>query len=104
MLIDELLMKVVYFRITGQLNHLRSTRKVYNFIQEPDEDLKCAICSNLADEPQQHECGQLICKECVENHGKDEPYPCCKTKGGLLFPDKRGKSETIIRCDVTFFN
>ena len=42
---------------------------------EPDDELKCVICLEVAREPFQHEeCGKLLCKECLEEYGRDKPY------------------------------
>ena len=54
----------------------------YWFVVEPDAKLKCAICQSVPEDPLEHrECGKLFCKECIEEHGKDEPCPHCKTQG-----------------------
>ena len=69
-----------------------SHRPKYNFIQELDEDLKCAICSNVAEDPIQHvTCGKLFCKDCLGKHGNDKPCPHCKTEGAIFYPDTRSK-------------
>lgn len=69
----------------------RNTSKKDILINKPDDELKCAICLGVAQDPQQHgECGKLFCKKCIERHGKDKPCPHCKTQGGTFFPDKRG--------------
>ena len=67
----------------------------YKFVSEPDKDLKCVICFEVARDPLQHEeCGKLFCKGCLENYGKGKPCPNCRKKGSQYFRDN--KSECII--------
>ena len=43
----------------------------YQFVSEPDNDLKCLICLKVAEEPWQHgKCGRLFCEKCLNEHGK----------------------------------
>jgi late competence protein required for DNA uptake (superfamily II DNA/RNA helicase) len=66
-------------------------RPKYNFVQEPEDDLKCIICSNVAEDPMQHvKCGKLFCKECLENEGRDQPCPSCKMDAEF-YPDTRSE-------------
>ena len=52
----------------------------YQFITELDDEHKCVICLGLAKDPFQHEeCGKLLCKECLEEYGRDKPCPHCRT-------------------------
>ena len=45
----------------------------YNFLEEPDSELKCVICLEVARDPHQHEeCGKLVCMECLERYGRVE--------------------------------
>ena len=70
-----------------------------NFIQEPDEDLRCAVCSHVAEDPIQHvDCGKLFCKRCLEKHGDDSTCPECKTEGKTFFPDTKSKTAVNILC------
>ena len=63
----------------------------HNYISEPDEDLKCVICLEVARDPMQHEeCGKLFCKECLEKYSKDKPCPNCKT-GSRYYRDNKSK-------------
>ena len=63
----------------------------YIFIREPDDDLKCLICLEVAKDPLQHEeCGKLFCKECSEKLGHDEPCPNCR-RVGRYYVDHRSK-------------
>lgn len=67
----------------------------YHFINEPDDDLKCVICLDVARDPLQHvECGKLFCKQCLDRHGKDRPCANCRTEGSMYYPDK--KSEQML--------
>lgn len=70
------------------------------FIAEPDDDLKCLICLEVARDPLQHEeCGKLFCKECLEKYGKDKPCPNCRAEHSHYYVDKRSKfSFTYIRA------
>ena len=63
----------------------------YIFLEEPDNELKCVICLDIARDPHQHEeCGKLVCRECLERYGRNKPCAHCRT-GGLYYLDKRGK-------------
>ena len=65
----------------------------YYYVSEPDDDLLCPICLEVARDPLQHEaCGKLFCKECIEEHGKDQPCPHCSTEGLKFYQDKIGKT------------
>ena len=65
----------------------------YYYVSEPDDDLLCPICLEVARDPLQHEaCGKLFCKECIEEHGKDQPCPHCNTEGLKFYQDKIGKT------------
>ena len=38
----------------------------HKFVQEPDQDLICQICHEVADDPQQEsDCGKIFCSSCV---------------------------------------
>ena len=66
----------------------------YKFITEPDDDLKCLICSSVAKNPRQHghgECGRLFCKECIDHNGESKPCPNCRMEQPQYFEDTRGK-------------
>ena len=70
---------------------MASKRSVYNFITLPDDNLKCAICFELANKPKQHEeCGKLYCSKCIDRNGA-RPCPVCRTKNPKYFLDSRGK-------------
>ena len=63
----------------------------YNFIGEPDDDLKCLICLEVARDPWQHgECGRIFCEECLEEYGKDNVCPLCSEQP-QYFKDNRSK-------------
>ena len=67
----------------------------YNFVNEPDRDLKCAICLDVVRDPLQHEeCGKLFCKECIGRYGRDKPCPHCRTEGSRYYRDIRSKRES----------
>ena len=74
----------------------------YTFLEEEDA-LKCSICLDVARDPQQHDvCGKLLCKVCLEKHGRIKPCPTCK-QGSNYFDDAKSKyywysvhSETLI--------
>ena len=68
----------------------------YQLISEPDDELKCVICLAVAREPFQHEeCGKLICKECLEEYGRHQPCPHCRS-GSQYYKDN--KSECLFQC------
>ncbi len=72
----------------------------YNFITEPDDDLKCLICHEVARDPKQHEaCGKLFCEKCIEKYGMDKPCPYCRMEQPLYFKDNRSEStlKTVIQ-------
>ena len=65
---------------------------LYKFIDEPDDELKCMICLEVAEDPLQHEtCGKLVCKECIEKYGREKPCPNCRREGSAFFTDNRSK-------------
>ena len=67
----------------------------YKFIDGLPEDLKCVICDQAANVPQQHgSCGRIFCKDCLENYRKERPYSrClfCLQNNPVFFLDRRGK-------------
>ena len=64
----------------------------YNFVGEPDEELKCVICLEVAKDPLQHEeCGKLFCTDCLETYGKEKPCAHCWTGGTHFYRDNRSK-------------
>lgn len=51
----------------------------YKFVGEPDADLKCPICLQVATEPVVHEaCKKIFCKKCIRSHGEEKPCPHCR--------------------------
>ena len=70
-----------------------------NFVSEPDDALKCLICSAVARKPWQHgKCGRLFCKTCLNEYGKDKPCPDCGKKPKYT---KDTKSKSILdSCGV----
>ena len=63
----------------------------YKFVSEPEEDLVCLMCREVAEEPWQHgKCGKLLCKKCLHLYGKDKPCPNCTVKS-QYFPDNKSK-------------
>ena len=69
-----------------------ATNGKYLFISEPDEDLKCLICLNIAEEPQQHgNCGSLFCAKCLNKHGRKRPCPKCRQQYPQYFQDGKSK-------------
>ena len=65
-------------------------------LAEPDDGLKCLVCSEVAKDPLQHQaCGKLFCKKCIEEYGKDKPCPNCKVENTLYSADKRGKKMVV---------
>ena len=63
----------------------------YNFISEPNPNLKCTICLELASQPKQCEdCGKLFCSECIEKNGR-KPCPNCRTDNPRYFNDVKSK-------------
>ena len=77
------------------------TRMAYNFITEPDPNLKCVICLELASQPKQCEdCGKLFCSDCIEKNGR-KPCPNCRTVNPKYFKDVRGKMKILYRvCNL----
>ena len=82
------------------------SRCEYKFISEPDDELKCLICLEVARDPLQHEaCGKLFCKDCLEKHGKDKPCPNCRKGQSHYYVDRRGilfaifQYQPLINCD-----
>ena len=79
------------------------TAKPYQYVNEPDDDLKCVICLDVVQDPLQHEqCGKLFCKECIERLGKDKPCPHCRTQGSQYYPDHKSEYvcvEIFLLCD-----
>ena len=74
-------------------------RTAYNFIAEPDPNLKCAVCLELASQPKQCEdCGKLFCSECIEKN-KKKPCPNCRTDNPKYFKDVKSKLYNIL-CRV----
>ena len=65
----------------------------YKFVTEPDNDLKCGICLEVAKDPTQHgKCGKLFCSECIDKYG-NMPCPNCRSENPQSFAD--GKSKLI---------
>ena len=59
---------------------------------EPDDDLKCMICLQVAQNPLQHElCGKLFCKDCLEKYGRSKPCPNCRAELSQYYSDNRSK-------------
>lgn len=72
----------------------------YKFITQPDNDLKCVICLDVAREARQHEeCGKLFCRECIEKNGK-RPCPNCRAQNPHYYKDL--KSERSIRIKYNY--
>ena len=62
----------------------------HNFVSEPEDDLVCLICLEVAEEPWQHgKCGRLLCKKCLEKLGNDKPCPNCREIRPQYFEDNR---------------
>jgi len=72
---------------------MASTGSNYQFLVEPDSNLKCCICLDVACKPQQHGdsgCGKIFCKECIAKN-KGKPCPLCRAKTPKYFEDVRSK-------------
>ena len=70
----------------------------YEFLDAPDAELKCVGCAKVAAEPWQHsKCGSLLCKKCLEAHGRERPCPGCKGQETtpIYFEDIRSESSII---------
>ena len=79
---------------------MTSLRRKYTFVTEPDGDLKCGICFEVAKDPTQHgKCGKLFCCECIDKKG-NMPCPYCKDENPQYFAD--GKSKLIKTIDKIF--
>ena len=84
------------------------TDSKYKFVSEPEDDLLCLVCLEVAEEPWQHaDCGRLLCKKCLDTLGKDKPCPNCREEEPQYFNDSRSKlltlSRSICAIDVPFF-
>ena len=71
----------------------------YELVTEPADNLKCQLCSKLAEKPVQHEaCGAIFCEECVKGfEGTTCPNQNCLhqfygQKDFCWCIDKRGES------------
>ena len=72
----------------------------YMFTSEPDDALKCLICSSVAKDPWQHgKCGRLLCKVCIDKYGESNPCPSCLMEQPLYFEDSKSKYNYFV-----FFN
>ena len=70
----------------------RSSEQKYKFVSEPDDELKCLICLEVAMDPMQHEaCGKLFCKDCLESYGRTKPCPNCRIWWSHYYKDNRSK-------------
>jgi hypothetical protein len=68
-------------------------RNKFSFIAEPESDLQCVICLEVATDPWQHnKCGRLLCRECLKKYGRDKPCPNCRGEQPQYFDDNRSKS------------
>ena len=69
-----------------------ATSYKYQFVSEPDDELMCPICFEVAEEPWQHgECGRLFCEKCLDKLGKDKPCPNCRGEQPQYFKDGKSK-------------
>jgi hypothetical protein len=70
------------------------------FVSEPQETLKCILCTEVADDPLQHSgCGTLMCRNCLDGYGKERPCPKCKQKSEY-YMDNKSKYGSVYRCDI----
>ena len=64
----------------------------YTFLEEPDA-LKCLICLDVANDPQQHDkCGKLFCRKCLEGLKLSKNCPNCR-QGSNYFDDAKSKQQ-----------
>ena len=58
----------------------------YQFVSEPDVELMCPICFEVAEEPWQHgECGRLFCEKCLNKPlGRNKLCPNCRGGHSIL--------------------
>ena len=65
----------------------------YNLVHgEPDDDLKCCICLEVARDPKQEEgCVKLFCSGCIEEWEEDS----CPTDP-QYFKDKRSELNKVV--------
>jgi hypothetical protein len=55
----------------------------------------------VAEDPRQHEkCGNLLCKECLENYGRGKPCPGCEGEDPQYFEDSRSEFIRMIMICV----
>ncbi len=68
------------------------------WVEEPPNELVCAICKEVVTEPQQHGgangCGKVFCKHCIDEDRRTRPgntrCPCCM-QTLTLFQDPKSK-------------
>lgn len=66
----------------------------YKFVSEPDRNLVCVICLEIAEKPWQHNsCGRLLCEKCLDQLGRNKPCPYCREIEPQYFLDARSKYE-----------
>lgn len=59
---------------------------------EPDDDLKCLTCLEVAVDPWQHgKCGRLFCRKCIDKYGGNKPCPNCRMDQPQYFEDNKSK-------------
>ena len=75
--------------------------KDYKFVSEPDVDLKCLICLQVATDPVVHDaCGKIFCKVCIRSHGEHKACPHCRRQ--RYSAAEKSKSIILIQCAGTF--
>ena len=65
----------------------------YNLTAELNSALECVICLDVAEDPYQHvghQCGRLLCKECLERLG-NKPCPNCRGEDPQYFQDHKSE-------------
>ncbi len=66
------------------------------FLLEPDCNLRCSICLEIATEPRQEEgCGKLFCAGCIAVHGETKPCPNCRASP-KYFTDKKSEQQISV--------
>lgn len=72
------------------------TKTQYKFVSEPEDDLTCLICLEVAEDPWQHgKCGRLFCRECLDQLDSRQPCPNCRENQPQYFEDNRSKDESV---------
>ena len=69
-----------------------SATSKYKLVTPASDCLLCPVCLDVASDPWQHDkCGKVFCRECLEQHGKDQPCPNCRKRQPRYFEDTKSE-------------